>query len=515
MPDFEDAFRQGFGRIDTMPSPLPPLDGAELAARAAAEQQRQRPRPNPARLLMAAAAVLLVVGVPVAVWLAWGSPQQPIPAEPVPTPTPSSTQLVIPPLTRTPSAHEVLLDDPALIHHEVAGVGGSPTGFFVGGDTITVPDEDNKGQVLSVYHGGERVDRLSLPYVPYGEFVVWENTYYLLSGTLRAFTRQGNELVETSLPQEVVSAGQLDRLVVEGENLVAVAGGKHYLVAGPGPLVAAPQLEIVSDGFTIADGDLDVRLQTGGEPIGVHLLGRDAEHVWYEAVDSRRYERAGSWYQSFVYQFSKDGRLTDTFTLDPRTRQVQVANGRVYALVVIEDQAVVAKDTVQVWELEPNLADAVAASTDPAEECDLILLGVDPIACTQPTVTDQPIAPLASDPDFYILSVADGRIRCDIDGRGNLAACATDNDLEIGDRWQCEQGKFDPNYLEFSTGDSGGSGCRTGQLQAEQQQPPVLPEGALLTAGELTVLAGPYGITIWNHASGTGLAISGERVQRW
>lgn len=345
MPDFEDAFRQGFGRIDAIPSPLPPLDGAELAARAAAEQRPRRPRFNPARLLTAAAAVLLAIGAPVAIWLSWGAPQRPIPAEPAPAP--SGAHTVIPPLARTPSAYEVLLDDPGLIHHEIAGEGGVPSGFFVSGDTITVPDEHQERQVLSAYRGGELIDRLTLPYVPYGQFASWDGTYYLLGETLRAFTRQGDALVEVSLPDELVGAGAFDGLVVEGENLVALRAGKHHLVAGPGPLVDAPRLDIVDDGFTIADGALDVHLQASEEPSGVFLLGRDAGHVWYAAFDGGG---------GFVYEFTAQGRLAASYTLDPRVTsgQVQVAGGRVYALVIVEDAAEPVNDTVQVWELTPN-----------------------------------------------------------------------------------------------------------------------------------------------------------------
>lgn len=357
MPDFEEAFRQGLGRIDTLPSPLPPLDGAELAARAAATPAPSRSRPGLARVLIAAAAVLLVIGTPVAIWLAWGSPQRPIPAEPAPAPAPSVTPVVIPPLTRTPSAHQVLVDDPVLINHQVPGDGREPGGFFVAGDTIVV--DVPGGDRLAVYHGGTVVDSIAVP-GGLGQFVVWNDTYYRIGKTLQAYVREGDALVETDVAGDAGRIGDLSRLIVEGPNLVAQTWqGQRYLVAGPGPLRGAPALDIVDDGFTILDGALDVHLQVSAEPSGVHLLGRDADHVWYAAFDDRG---------GFVYEFATDGRLTAAYTLDPRvtSERVQVANGRVYTLVIVEDSAEPGKGTGQIWELEPNPADGEQVPTDPS-----------------------------------------------------------------------------------------------------------------------------------------------------
>lgn len=523
MTDFEKGFRQGFGQIDLMPSPLPSLDGADLAARAAVAQRAYRPRPRTARLLMAAAAVLLVIGTPVAVWLTWGTPQRPIPAEPAPTP--SDARLVVPPLTRTPSRYEILVDDPSLIHHEIAGEGGVPNGFFVGDDTITVSDERDGQQVLAVYHGGVVVDTLTLPYVAYRQFVRWDDTYYMVDETLRAFTRQGGALVETDVPEQVAGV-PIGELYVEGDNLVAeTLSGQRLLVAGPGPVLPdSSQRDMVADGFTIVDGAINVHLHVSWEPSGIYLLGRDSGHVWYEVYESRQIDsgplRGRLQMQGFVYEFANDGRLTATYTLDPTVerQQVAVANGRVYTMGVLRDPAVLAKDTIQVRELEPNPEGVTPVTQDPAEDCELVEIGVDPIACTQPAVTQQPITPLPTDPGFYVLSTADGKIRCDIDGRNNLAACVTSYDLEPTDPGDCPSGDFDQNYAQLSHSDGGWqvgqSGCH-GRLKAQSQQPPVLPVEAVLTTGELAVLANPDGITVWNPAAGVGFAIRGERVHSW
>ncbi|MEA5117601.1 MAG: hypothetical protein VB036_08280 [Propionicimonas sp.] len=518
MPDFEDAFRQGLGRIDTLPSPLPPLDASTLAARAAAAHASpRRHRPPLQRLLVAAAAVTLVAGTAAGSWLTWGRTQDPVPARPAPSVTVTAAQLDVGPLTRTPSAHQVLVDDPALIHHEIAGEGEVPGGFFVGGDTVTV--DDSRADRLAVYHGGEVVDSVTVPPdVEFSQFALWDDTWYLVGETLRAFIRQGDALVETSPPREVVEAGQFDSLLVEGDNLVAQRpDGKRFLVAGPGPLAPAPRLTLTDDGFTVADGAVDARIRVGGEPSGIVPLGRDADHVWYLGYDSQQGELTGLRNQGFVYEFATDGRLTASYTLDPRTTGVQIANGRVYALLVVRDVAHPAKDTVQVWELEPSPTDA-RPDADPADDCELTLIGVDPIACTQPAVTEQPIKPLSTDPGFYVLSAADGRIRCDVDGRRNAAACVTSYDLEPVDPSECATGSFDQNYVELSQQDGtwlGGQGGCGGRLEAESGQPPVLPVDAVLITGELAVFANADGITIWNHGSGSGFMISGERVHSW
>lgn len=520
MTDIEEGFRRGFGQIDTMPSPLPPLNGAELAARASAVQQSRRPVPRATRLLVAAAAVLLVIGTPVAIWLARGTSPGPIPAEPATTP--SARQLVVPPLTRTPSRYEVLVDDPLLIDHETAGEGGVPSGFFVGGDTITVID--GSGEQLVVYHGGSVVDRLVLPSFSFRQVVVWDDTYYLLGETLGAFTRRGDALVVAAVPEQVAGV-PIGELYVEGDNLVAeTLSGQRLLVAGPGPVLPdSSQREIVADGFTILDGAVDAHLQVGWDPSGIYPLGRDSGHVWYQIYESRQIDsgplRGELRVQGFVYEFATDGRLTATYTLDPTAerQQVSVANGRVYVMAMLLDPAVPAEDTIQVRELEPNPEDAASATVDPAEDCELVEIGVDPIACTQPEVAEQPIAPLPADPDFYVLSTADGKIRCDIDGRHNRAECVTSYDLEPVDPGDCP-GTFDQNYAHLSYSDgtwlSGQSGCH-GRLKAQSQQPPVLPVGAVLTTGQLAVFADADGITVWNPDAGVGFAIRGERVHSW
>lgn len=156
-----------------------------------------------------------------------------------------------------------------------------------------------------------------------------------------------------------------------------------------------------------------------------------------------------------------------------------------------------------------------------APACDFLPEGVDPRACGIPAATAAPIPASDEFPDLYLLTAGGGRIRCDLSGAREYAACAVSADLTpVVPENDCDAGDWDNNFVYLwkpaaGTYQAGQGSCRSDPLTAEQGEPPVLPEGSILVDGDLAVLATADGILVWSGAAGHGFAVAGDLVQTW
>lgn len=284
---------------------------------------------------------------------------RPIPAIPVQTPTtqPSPGRVVVGPASEVPSASVVVLDDPELVDRGSPNDVLAPGVYFVDGDTTYLADR--RGQILT-YRDGRRTAAVASPVTPVRGLVVLDGVFYLLSDTLHAFTRQGDDWTEVdTIPARLAESIYIQRLVVEDGNLVAAQWpGQRDLAAGPGPLPAAPEVAETEGGWLVVDGAVEVEIpvaenppaiQRGGEPV---VLARDAGHVWYLVNDTRYDHSEGTVTYNYVFEFF-DGRPVATYTWLPGATRPgcssapAVFGGKVY-------QQVCTDQTVQLLQLAPT-----------------------------------------------------------------------------------------------------------------------------------------------------------------
>ncbi len=174
----------------------------------------------------------------------------------------------------------------------------------------------------------------------------------------------------------------------------------------------------------------------------------------------------------------------------------------------------------------PPATTAAAPSPTPSAEpstpaCDFLPEGVDERACGTPVATAEPIPASGEFPDLYVLTAGDGRIRCDLSGAREYAACAVRAELTpVVPEQDCDAGDWDNNFVYLwkpsdGTYLAGQGSCRSDPLTSEQGEPPILPEGSILVDGDLAALATPDGIVVWSGVAGHGFAVAGDRVQTW
>lgn len=153
--------------------------------------------------------------------------------------------------------------------------------------------------------------------------------------------------------------------------------------------------------------------------------------------------------------------------------------------------------------------------------CDFLPPGVDPRACTVASPAPAPVPESTEFPGLYVLSADGGRIRCDLNGYGEFVACTVASRLTPEpSAEECDAGDWDNDFVYLWRAEEGdwaaGQGaCRGDPLTSEMAEPPALPEGSVLTDGDVAVLAVPDGIVVWNGAAQHGLAVLGDRVVTW
>lgn len=293
------------------------------------------------RRLALVAALVLVAGIGLTAWL--DRQNDVVPAVPAQTHGVPGQLVIGSPAPTPASDFSLMVDDSALVGQGPtapdpdAQVNHIPATYFVHRGAIYV--DDHSGGIVT-YRDGRRVDSVRVPAssVRYTGIAVWQETYYLLTERLRAYVRQGDQLVETSLPDDLAGDTRFRGLVVEDGNLVAVEySGTRRLVAGSGPLAPASAPSLTGDAVLIADGAVDARIALENEPVWAGLLGRDADHVWYQVCEAWL-QGGDPQNQCYVIEFDDQGRHTASYTADNTRgldfqRDLGVADGQVYQLV--------------------------------------------------------------------------------------------------------------------------------------------------------------------------------------
>lgn len=120
---------------------------------------------------------------------------------------------------------------------------------------------------------------------------------------------------------------------------------------------------------------------------------------------------------------------------------------------------------------------------------------------------------------MYILSADHGRVLCDVNGYINEVVCHSDRKLPRVKRTEkCTVWSSDYAYLwQNSRGnwESQQGMCAGDPLQAMTDDPPELPVGTTVTAGDVAVMATDDGVLVWSGVAGHGFQFSGRTVRTW
>ncbi|MGC4154641.1 MAG: hypothetical protein QM628_16420 [Propionicimonas sp.] len=268
---------------------------------------------------------------------------------------PPAPQRTIDPLPDTASKATVLLSDPSMVFTQTEQEAAGPETFWVHGDLVTIADHLNSRIVT--FRDGQIVETLEWPVMENGEPVpavdlaIDGDLFYFLAfmePSVYVHQRVDGRLA----PQRLIdfsspNSSQVDMIELEDGNLVGVTySGRRFLIEGPGPLAPDPVLDIDErlPSHIVQDGALNARLLTQHEPVGIHLLQRDASGSYYWTAESYYSDDIGNVYVLHVYQFASDGSLVRTFTPHRDVdhvpnRELRVVNDQLYQLLDRADSA--------------------------------------------------------------------------------------------------------------------------------------------------------------------------------
>jgi hypothetical protein len=277
----------------------------------------------------------------------------------VPTPTPPSTSptptvvniTALPP--EKPSQATVVVDDPSTVRAVPDSDPYGPSTFYVQGDTITMDDWVN--DKIAIYRNGKRIKTLATTDNCCADLIINEDHYWILGIDDDNQYKVFDYVLEPAakrltLVAKYPAAGNPPRWITrEGQNIVLKETGRAlHLIAGPGPLAAAPKLTTINRGFEISDSQTTIKIATRDAPLGITLVTRTDSHDYYWVTDNGTGPNYG-----WIYQLTKAGELVHTYTLVPPgdrapNRPFQIApDGQLYEMVISDK-------TTRIYRIAPN-----------------------------------------------------------------------------------------------------------------------------------------------------------------
>ena len=290
------------------------------------------------------------------------TPPSPSPPATVAAPAPQRTVEALP---DSEGEATMLVHDPSMVFSRDEEGTRGPESFWVDGDLITILDHLND-RVVS-FRDGAVAETLEWPAtadgdpVPGVDLAIDGDTFYFLAFG-EPFVHVHQRLEGGLAPVRVidfssVSSVQTDRIELQDDQLIGVTySGRRFLIEGDGTLPPDPFLDLDEQlpSHVVVDGQLNVRLLSRHDPVGINLLRRDATGSWYSTAESFYSPDAGNVYLRHVYQFAADGSLLRTFSPHRGVdhvpnREFRVVADKLYQLLDRNDGA-------RVLQVHPNPA---------------------------------------------------------------------------------------------------------------------------------------------------------------
>lgn len=248
-----------------------------------------------------------------------------------------------------PHGTKVVVDDPSTVLRQPDNEPYSPDAFAVVGDTVTLDDPVNG--TLNVYRGGKKVEQLTEPDTCCNDLLIdTENHYWTLSDNKAwEYLRKPGAKKLTHIATYPAGNDQPTALFQDGPNILSQqVMDEVILVHGPGPVGPFLTMKVHKKSVTADDGEgFNVEIETRYAADDIEMLTRTANYYYLQVTD------AGGMKWGTVYQFSRAGILTNTYTLESPIdktplRSVQVApDGQVYEMVI-------SNKTTRIYRIPPN-----------------------------------------------------------------------------------------------------------------------------------------------------------------